>query len=119
MSELTDIQPSRSIIKLGGHERVLRYGFKAWAILEEKYGNIQGVFEALKNKPFNVLPDVVFAGMVKMGDEEVTFEKVLDWMDEYGISDLQPILEVVKDAITQSLPAPKKGPAFPKAKTRK
>mgnify|MGYP006974627979 CR=1 FL=1 len=77
--ELEKVDTKKVTIKIKGKERELKFGFKAWAILEREYGGIKNITKlqkAVEERPFETLPHLIYIGLVdKEGIEE---ESVLD-----------------------------------------
>lgn len=101
-TELEKIKPTKVTLMIHGKEREIKFGFSAWAILEEEYDglkNLSKMEEQLQNKPFRIIPHLIFIGLVDK--EGVTEENVLD---DYGLGDIPYITEVFKKALYGSLP---------------
>ena len=100
--ELEKVDSKKVTIKIKGKERELKFGFKAWAILEREYGGIKNITKLQKEveeKPFETLPHLIYVGLVdKEGIEE---ESVLD---EYGLGDIDYISNKFAEALYGSLP---------------
>ena len=100
--ELEKVDSKKVTIKIKGKERELKFGFKAWAILEREYGGIQNITKLQKEveeKPFETLPHLVYIGLVdKEGVEE---DNVLD---DYGLGDIDYISNKFAEALYGSLP---------------
>ena len=100
--ELEKVDSKKVTIKIKGKERELRFGFKAWAILEREYGGIKNITKLQKEveeKPFETLPHLVYIGLVdKEGIEE---ESVLD---DFGFNDIEYISNKLAEALYGSLP---------------
>lgn len=116
MDEREAVKEKKYEVVLGGKLRGIKYGFRAWAEIEETFGGVREVFEQVKSKPFTHLPKLIFMGLTGRGDTKES--DVLDWMDDMDMSDLKPLLEVVKNAMTGSMPEEKKGKSPPKAETK-
>lgn len=111
--QLENIKESENKIIIGGKERIIKFGFSAWAKLEEKYGSIQNVEKLekeMEEKPMTHLIELCWLGLQ---DKEVynaegkrtgkqLDEKTL--LDEYSISDVQKISQVIMNALYGSLP---------------
>ena len=104
--ELEKVDAKKVTIKIKGKERELRFGFKAWAILEREYGgikNIEKLQKEVEEKPFETLPHLIYIGLVdKEGVEE---DNVLD---EFGLGDIEYISNKFAEALYGSLPEDEK-----------
>jgi hypothetical protein len=104
--ELEKVDSKKVTIKIKGKERELKFGFKAWAILEREYGGIKNIIKLQKEveeKPFEILPHLIYIGLVdKEGVEESTV------LDEYGLADIEYISEQFAKALYGSLPEEEK-----------
>ena len=100
--ELEKVDSKKVTIKIKGKERELKFGFKAWAILEREYGGIKNITKLQKEveeRPFETLPHLVYIGLVdKEGVEE---DNVLD---DYGLGDIDYISNKFAEALYGSLP---------------
>ena len=100
--ELEKVDSKKVTIKIKGKERELKFGFKAWAILEREYGGIQNIKKLQKEveeRPFETLPHLIYVGLVdKEGVEE---DNVLD---DYGLGDIDYISNKFAEALYGSLP---------------
>ena len=102
MNELEKVNPEKVTLMIHGKEREIKFGFSAWAKLENEYGglkNLEKMQKEIEEKPFNVIPHLLFIGLVDK--EGVTEDNILD---EYGLQDIQMISEVFNRAIYGSLP---------------
>ena len=100
--ELDNVKPEKVTLKIHGKEREIKFGFSAWAKLENEYGgleNLDKMQEEVEKRPFNVIPHLLFIGLVDK--EGVTEENILD---DYGLNDMQMITEKFNKAIFGSLP---------------
>lgn len=103
MSELEKVKPTDVTIKIGGKERNLKYGFSAWAKIEEKYNGIRNIakMEAdMVDRPFQTLPFLIWIGLT---DKEGLSEETV--LDEFGMADLKEISDKVAMALYGSVPA--------------
>lgn len=103
MSELSNVKPTDVKITIGGKERNLKYGFSAWAKLEEKYDGIKNIarMEAdMVDRPFQTLPFLIWIGLT---DKEGLSEDTV--LDEFGMEDLKEISDKVAIALYGSVPA--------------
>lgn len=102
MTELEKIEPKKTVLKIGGRERELKFNFSAWKEIEKKYGsvnNIEALVKDMNDKPFQTLPEIVYIALVdKEGLEKETC------LDEFGMKEMQYIINAVSQALTDSLP---------------
>ena len=113
--ELEKVKAEKVTLKIHGVEREIKFGFSAWAILEEEYGglkNIEKLEKQVKEKPFNTLPHLIYIGLVDKspiidGEEvfEITDKNILD---DYGLADVDLITDVFDRAFSGSLPTDEK-----------
>ena len=100
--ELEKVDSKKVTIKIKGKERELKFGFKAWAILEREYGGIKNILKLQKEveeRPFETLPHLIYVGLVdKEGVEE---DSVLD---DFGLGDIDYISGKFAEALYGSLP---------------
>lgn len=100
--ELEKVDSKKVTIKIKGKERELKFGFKAWAILEREYGGIKNILKLQKEveeRPFETLPHLVYIGLVdKEGVEEETV------LDDFGLNDIEYISNKFAEALYGSLP---------------
>lgn len=102
MSELEKVEKKDVTLVIGGRERVLKYGFSAWAQLEKRYNgvkNLDKMEQDIQEKPFETIPFLIYIGL--QDKEGVTEENVLD---DYGMGDIQEVSEVLYSALYGSLP---------------
>lgn len=100
--ELEKVDSKKVTIKIKGKERELKFGFKAWAILEREYGGIKNIMKLQKEveeKPFETLPHLVYIGLVDK--EGVDEDNVLD---DFGLKDIDYISNKFAEALYGSLP---------------
>lgn len=113
MSELEKVA-NKVTINLGGKEREIKFGFSAWGKIEKEYGgikNIQKLQKDVEEKPFEVLPHLLYIGLVdKEGIDEETI------LDEYGLGDIQYISNKFAEALYGSLPVDEEKKAGKEAK---
>ena len=101
--ELEKIKEEKVTLKIKGREREIKYGFAAWAKIEEELGGLDKLGhlqEQVEKYPFKTIPHLIWIGLVDK--EGVTEETVLD---DYGLGDVQLITEIFKKALYGSLPA--------------
>ena len=112
--ELEKVDSKKVTIKIKGKERELKFGFKAWAILEREYGGIKNITKLQKEveeKPFETLPHLIYIGLVdKEGVEEDTI------LDEFGLGDIDYISGKFAEALYGSLPEAEEKKAGKEAK---
>ena len=111
--ELEKVKNEKITLFIQGKEREIKFGFSAWAKLEEEYDGIQNIVKMQKQieeRPFRYIPHLLFIGLLdksaykdENGNEypEVTEENILD---EYGLNDMEMISEVFNRALYGSLP---------------
>lgn len=104
--ELEKVASEKVTLKIGGKEREIRFNFSVWGKLEKEYGGIKNIVKIQKEieeKPFEVLPHLVYVALVdKEGVEESTV------LDEYGLADIEYISEQFAKAMYGSLPEEEK-----------
>ena len=101
-NELEKMKPTKVTLKIKGKEREIKYGFSAWAILEEELGGLdklEALQEQVTKHPFKTIPHLIYIGLV---DKEGVDEKTV--LDEYGLADVQFITEKFEQALYGSLP---------------
>jgi hypothetical protein len=100
--ELEKVDSKKVLIKIKGKERELKFGFKAWAILEREYGGIKNILKLQKEveeKPFETLPHLIYVGLV---DKEGVDEETV--LDDFGLNDIEYISNKFAEALYGSLP---------------
>lgn len=100
--ELEKIKPTKATLMIRGREREFKFGFSAWAKIEEEYDgldNLEKLEEEVDKRPFHIIPHLMYLAL--QDKEGVTEENVLD---DYGLQDLPLITEVFKKAFYGSLP---------------
>ena len=102
MTELEKVKGEKVALKIKGKEREIRYGFSAWAVIEEELGGLDKLDklqEQVEKYPFKTIPHLIYIGLVyKEGVEESTV------LDEYGLGDIEMITKVFEKALYGSLP---------------
>lgn len=83
--------------------RNLRYGMKAFSLVEHKVGVPLAKID-LNNLTMDQLATLIWAGLAHE-DKELTEEKVMDLIDDY--SDIKEASEMLTKAITESLGKPR------------
>ena len=112
--ELEKVDSKKVTIKIKGKERELKFGFKAWAILEREYGGIKNILKLQKEveeRPFETLPHLVYIGLV---DKEGVDEETV--LDDFGLNDIEYISNKFAEALYGSLPEVKEKKAGKEAK---
>ena len=102
MSELEKVKSSDVTLRIGGRDRKIKFGFSAWAKLEEKYDGIKNLGKMEKDmqeKPFQTIPFLIWIGL--QDKEGLTEETVLD---EYSMKDIEAVSETLAKALYGSLP---------------
>lgn len=110
--DLEKIKRTENKLMIGGVERTIRFGFSAWAKLEEKYGsleNIEKLEKEMETKPISELRELAWIGLTDKAvyKEGKNTGKQLDketFLDEYTIHDVQNVTEIVMSALYGSLP---------------
>ena len=94
-------------ITLNGKKRNIKFGLKAWKTLEDKYGTITEAMKLLakdmENKPFSTVPYLLYL-ILRDKTEEETEDKILDYLDDYGMDELLPLINAITTEMTSSLP---------------
>lgn len=100
--ELEKVQAEKVTLFIKGKEREIKYGFSAWAKIEDELGGLDKLDqlqEQVEKYPFKTIPHLIWLGLVdKEGVEEETV------LDDYGLGDIQTITEVFQKALYGSLP---------------
>lgn len=100
--ELEKVEKTEVSLVIKGKNRKIKYGFSAWAQLEKKYGGIKNLNlleEDIQSHPFEIIPFLLWIGLQdKEGLKEENF------LDEYGMEDMQSISEVLFKALYGALP---------------
>ena len=110
--ELEKIQPEKVMLMIHGKEREIKFRFSTWAKLEKEYNglnNIDKLEKDMEEKPFEVIPHLMFLGVVdkssfvnELGEEvELTEENILD---DYGLGEMKYITEILQKALYGSMP---------------
>ena len=96
--ELEKVDSKKVTIKIKGKERELKFGFKAWAILEREYGGIKNIHhlqKAVEERPFETLPHLIYIGLVgrrRRGRQRMSWlDGITDSMD-MGLGGLQELV---------------------------
>ena len=106
--ELDNVRGEKVTLLIKGKEREIKFGFSAWAKLEEEYGGLKNLTKLQKEveeRPFNTLPHLLFIGLVEKDKEGVTEENILE---DYGLADIEYISDIFNRAIYGSLPVDEK-----------
>jgi hypothetical protein len=111
--ELNKVKSEKVTLFIHGKEREIRFGFTAWAKLEEEYKGIQNLErmqKQIEERPFETIPHLLFLGLKDKsaftdseGNKypEVTEENILE---DYGMADIQKVTEVFTKALYGSIP---------------
>lgn len=111
--ELNKVKPEKLTLFIQGKEREIKFGFTAWAKLEEEYNGIQNLEKMQKQieeRPFKYIPHLLFLGLKDKSAftdseghkyPEVTEENILE---DYGLKDIQKVTEIFSRALYGSLP---------------
>lgn len=100
--ELEKVKDEKVTLFIKGKGREIKYGFSAWAKIEEELGGLDKLDhlqEQVEKYPFKTIPHLIWIGLVDK--EGVTEETVLD---DYGLGDVQLITEIFQKALYGSLP---------------
>ena len=100
--ELEKVKTEKVTLFIKGKEREIKYGFSAWAKIEEEIGGldkIEMLQEQVEKYPFKTIPHLIWIGLVDK--EGVTEETVLD---DYGLGDVEIITKAFERALYGSLP---------------
>lgn len=111
--ELDKVQSEKVTLFIHGKEREIKFGFSAWAKLEKEYKGIQNLEKMqrqIEETPFETIPHLLYLGLKDKsaftdseGNKypEVTEENILE---DYGMTDVQKVVEVFTKALYGSLP---------------
>ena len=112
--ELNKVKSEKVTLFIHGKEREIKFGFTAWAKLEEEYNGIQNLEKTMQKqieeRPFETIPHLLFLGLKDKsaftdsdGNKypEVTEENILE---DYGMADIQKVTEVFSRALYGSIP---------------
>lgn len=105
MKELNKVKPSEFSIKLLGKNRAVKFGNRALAKIEEKYGSVQAfgdVQKDLETKPMQTVPWLLSICLKDKEGLTDDYESILDAMDDSDLT-IAEVAEVVMGAITSSL----------------
>ena len=102
-TELDAVIPRVYEIFIGGKTRRVKYNYRAWAKIEERYGSIQEAMRPFREKPMSMLPELLFFGIVAEHGEDISPEQVEEWIDEFALPELTGVLNVVRSAISGSM----------------
>lgn len=100
--ELEKVKSEKVTISINGEEREIKFGFSAWAKLEEEMGglkNLEKLEKQIEERPFNTLPHLFYLALVDK--DGVTEENILD---DYGLADIEELAEKFNKLIYGSLP---------------
>lgn len=99
MGNINDVKPKLVPIQLD-KKRHLKFDLNAFAELEELYGDMNAVFEAMQKGSIKAIRAMLWAGLVHE-DKELTIEQVGSMIDMSNIND---VVETVSKAIGEALP---------------
>lgn len=100
MSDIKEIRRNAVKITLSdGKERELRFSLNAFALLEEKYGNIEVAMEAMETGSIKAIRYMLWAGFVD-SDPDLTELQVGNLIDIKQLPELTAQLTVVIDMDT-------------------
>jgi len=100
--ELEKLKNEKVVLFIHGKEREIKFGFSAWAKIEEELGgldNLEKLQADIEKYPFKTIPHLIWLGL--KDKEGVTEETVLD---DYGLGDVKMITETFEKALYGSLP---------------
>ena len=101
MANIKKLRREPVVIDIGdGIERKLRYTLNSFALIEEKYGTIDKVMEALKSGSIAAIRFVLWAGLIHE-DENLSEHYVGSQID---LSDLEDLAEKMNKAMMGDLP---------------
>ena len=101
MANINKIRREPVTIDIGdGKDRTLRYTLNAFALLEERYGSIDGAMDALDKGSISAIRLALWAGLIHE-DKTLTEEYVGDNIDLF---DLEGIAEKMNKAMMGDLP---------------
>jgi hypothetical protein len=109
------------VLEIGGVSIPLNYPMKAWRVLKEEFGGLDGIQEMIQKNTLDFVLEK-FPRLVHIGtmDNKITVEEIGKYLDEYNLNEMtNKILPVVMNAITGTLPVAKDNAVPPKAKTGK
>lgn len=102
IKELEKVKPEKITLMIHGKEREIKFSFSAWGKLEREFGglkNLDKLQKKIEQEPFNTIPHLLYIGLV---DKEGVSEETI--LDDYGMEDLQNIVEIFQKALYGSLP---------------
>jgi len=121
MGELERIEAQDGCIELGGKERKMVFGMKAFRILQREFGSLEKAMMALANMgsagglDLELLVTIVYAGVSI--DKECTRDRVSDWLDEIPtMQDAIALVLTVAEAIRLASPVASSDPTSPTEK---
>ena len=109
-NELEKIKKTENKLVIDGVERTIRFGFSAWAKLEEKYGSIQNIEKLeMEEKPMSELRELAWIGLTDKAiyKDGKNTGKQLDketFLDEYDMGSVKLVTRIVMGALYGSLP---------------
>ena len=110
-TELEKVQPKKVTLMIGGKEREIKFGFSAWAKIEKEFGGLKHLDvlqKKIEEEPFSTIPHLIFYGLIDKSpvmidgiEIPLTEENILD---DYGLNDIQTVVEKFTEALYGSLP---------------
>lgn len=107
MSNVHDVKIKKVTINLDGKEETIIFDFNAMALLEEKYNNIQGIFDALDKGSIKGVRDMIWAGLSHKYMDEITEEMPFTAVEigrKLQLGQVNEIGETLKGALIAALP---------------
>lgn len=104
--ELEKITHEDVFLKIAGKERKIKFGFSAWAKIEQKYGGLQNlgnIQKDIQEKPFETIPELIY---LALSDKDGVDKDTM--LDDYGLADMEMIAGKLTAAMYGSLPQEKK-----------
>ena len=99
---LDNVKEKRVAITLD-KPRYIKFGFEAFALLEEKFGTLEQAMSALEEGKLNTLKTILWAGLQDgLEEDEVLTEKQVGKMLEIDM--LSMIVAAITSAINQAMP---------------
>ena len=116
MSELDDIDHPGIVLHLGGKDRRLNFGFKAWKAVHRDCGGLAKILNAAKDDPegfmIDQFPKLLVLAVVPEG-EAPTLDEVEGWLDGFDMPGLQDLSKKFMGSLMNSAPQMKEGKADP------
>lgn len=102
MSNLDQVREKKTKININGKEMVVRYDLNALAELEENFGSLEDLENALNTGGMKNLRKILWIGL-KHEDENLTEKEVGAAFD---LKSLVNVGTIIKEALTGSMPEP-------------